>query len=210
MEWMLFSTGSGGGLVPTVQHSPRDDPSSVTAPAAHGLAVLDFAGLTCSAVLAMAVFAPVQRCLPCFSGACPVQRCLPWRSFIVQLGWGRRSFIAQWAVAAGALVGTDSGGGLLARADGAALLGTESGGGLLATDDGAALLGTDSGGGLLASDDGAALLGTDSGGGLLASDDGAAGGLLGSGDDGGLLRRAALPRLWQFLLPLPHLGRSHS
>ncbi|KAJ1210731.1 hypothetical protein NDU88_006093 [Pleurodeles waltl] len=113
------------------------------------------------------------------------------------------------AVSAGDLLGTDSGGGLLTSDDGTALLGTDSGSGLLATDDGTALLGTDYGGGLLATDDGTALLGSDSGGGVLASDDRAGGGLLGSRDNGGLLRRAALPRLWHFL-PLPHLGRSHS
>ncbi|KAJ1090826.1 hypothetical protein NDU88_003954 [Pleurodeles waltl] len=151
----------------------------------------------------MAVFAlfsgacPVQRCLPysavlamavfalfsgaCHGGLCPVQRCLPCSSVLD---------FAVYDLFSGVCHGGPS------LPSGAVASG--------------ALLGTDSGGGLLASDDGAALLGTDSGGGLLASDDGAGGGLLGSGDDGGLLRRAALPRLWRFLLPLPHLGRSHS
>ncbi|KAJ1208190.1 hypothetical protein NDU88_003576 [Pleurodeles waltl] len=236
---MLFSTGSGGGLVPRVHRSPRDGPSSVTAPAAYGLPVLELA------VLALFSGAcPVQRCLPwrslpcsavlaLFSGACRVQRCLPWRSlpcsavldFAVSDLFSSAchgglcpvqqclpcSAVLDFAVS-DLCSGVCHGGPSLPSGAVAAgvLLGTDSGGGLLTSDDGTALLGTDSGGGLLTSDDGTALLGTDSGGGVLASDDRAGGGLLGSWDDGGLLRRAALPRLCRFLLPLPHLGRSHS
>ncbi|KAJ1150419.1 hypothetical protein NDU88_003211 [Pleurodeles waltl] len=89
------------------------------------------------------------------------------------------------AVAAGALLGSDSGGGLLTSDGTCALLGSDSGGGLLTSDDTRALLGSDSGGGLLTSDDTRALLGSDSGGGLLTSDDTRA--LLGSDSGGGLL-----------------------
>ncbi|KAJ1158881.1 hypothetical protein NDU88_011554 [Pleurodeles waltl] len=203
--------------------------------------------LPCSAVLAMAVFALFSGA--CHGGLCPVQRCLPCSEgldFAVSdlcsgVCHGGPS-LPSGAVAAGALLGTDSGGGLRTSDDCAALQGTDSGGGLRTSDDCAALQGTDSGGGLWTSDDCAALLGTDlwtsddcaallgtdsggslrtsddcaallgtdSGDGLRTSDDGAGGGVLGSGEDGGLLCGAALPRLWQLLLPVPHLGRSHS
>ncbi|KAJ1144258.1 hypothetical protein NDU88_010559 [Pleurodeles waltl] len=160
---------------------------------------------------------------------------LGWRSFSGQLGCGWGALLSSWAVAGRALLGSEdgaggallgswavAGGALLGSEDGAggaflgswavagrALPGSEdgAGGGLLGSEDGAggALLGSEdgSGGGLLCSEDGA-------GGGLLCNEDGAGGALLGSGDDGGLLRRAAPPRLAGFLVPLPPLGRNHS
>ncbi|KAJ1205255.1 hypothetical protein NDU88_000690 [Pleurodeles waltl] len=119
--------------------------------------------------------------------------------------------LGSWAVAGGALLGSWAvAGGILLGSwavAGGVLLGSwaVAGGGLLASDDGA-------GGGLLGSDDGAGggLLGSDdeAGSGLLGSDDGAGGGLLANENDGGLLHRAAPPRLPGFLLPLPHLGSS--
>ncbi|KAJ1140574.1 hypothetical protein NDU88_006923 [Pleurodeles waltl] len=165
---MLFSTGSGKGLVTRVQHTPRDGPSCVTGPGANGLAVLSMAVFaqfsgpwpvqrclscqcqTCSAVLSMAVFA-------LFSGHCQGSPSLPSRAVAGGPSW------VSWAMACGALLATwaVAGGGLLGSDD-------EAGSGFLGSDDGA-------GSGLLGSDDGAGggLLGSDSGGGLLGSDDGA-------------------------------------
>ncbi|KAJ1143163.1 hypothetical protein NDU88_009474 [Pleurodeles waltl] len=110
-----------------------------------------------------------------------------------QQGW-------RWPPGAGA------GGGLLGSRAGAGLLGSWAGAG-------SGLLGSgDCGGVLLGSgDDGGGLLGSgDDGGGLLGSWAGAGCGLLGSGDDGSLRRHAALPRLADFLVALPHLGRCRS
>ncbi|KAJ1151733.1 hypothetical protein NDU88_004513 [Pleurodeles waltl] len=208
---------------------------------------LPWRSLICSAVLC-----PVQRCCALFSslhhgGDSLVQRCFAMAGSGLCTGvWHDGPSISSGAVAAGALLGTDSGGGLLTSDNTCALLGNDSGGGLLTSDDTRALLGSDSGGGLLTSDDTRALLGSDSGGGLLTSDDtrallgsdsgsglltsdnthallgcdsggglltsddGAGGGVPAAGEDGALLRRAALTRLCRLPLALHHLWRSHS
>ncbi|KAJ1101318.1 hypothetical protein NDU88_006388 [Pleurodeles waltl] len=163
---------------------------------------------------------PVQRCLTllsltcsavlCHGGLCPVQRCLTLLSDLCIGVWHDRPSVPSGAVAAGALQGTDNGGGFRTSDDTGAFKGTDSGGGLRTSDDTAALQGTDSGGGLRTSDDTGALQGTDSGGGLRTSDDSAGGGVLASREDGSLPRRAAPTRLWRLLLPLHHLGRSQS
>ncbi|KAJ1174488.1 hypothetical protein NDU88_006309 [Pleurodeles waltl] len=186
--------------------------------------------LPCSAVLALVVLAlfsgacPVQQCLPwrslpcpavlalavlalfssaCIGGPCPVQQCLTC-SVVLALavlalfsgaciggpslpswaGAGGPS-LPSWAVAGGALLGSWA-------VAGGALMGSwaVAGGALLGSWAVA----------------GGALLGSwaVAGGALLGSDDEAA------RDDCGLLRCAAPPTLCGFLLPLPHLGRSHS
>ncbi|KAJ1190457.1 hypothetical protein NDU88_007195 [Pleurodeles waltl] len=173
-------------------------------------AVLDFAvsdlfssAFPCSAVFTMAVFSLFSSALPWWSLTCSavlchgcvflVQRCFAMAGSDLCIGeWHDGPSLPSGAVAVGAFLGTDSGGGLLT------------------SDDTAALLGTDSGGGLLTSDDTAALLGTDSGGGLLTCDDSAGGGVPAAGENGALVRRAALPRLCRLLLAPHHLSRSHS
>ncbi|KAJ1192589.1 hypothetical protein NDU88_001896 [Pleurodeles waltl] len=105
----------------------------------------------------------------------------------------------------GVLGSGDGGGGVLGSgAAGGSVLGSGAGcGGVLGSGYG--------GGGVLGSGDGGgSVLGSGAaGGGVLGSGD-SGGGVLGSWNSGGLVRRADLPRLDGFTVPLPRLGWWHS
>ncbi|KAJ1215771.1 hypothetical protein NDU88_003378 [Pleurodeles waltl] len=199
-------TNAGGkdhrGFVPIVLHPATGGHSSVSALGAHGLAVLVaavslaavlVAAVSCSAVLVAtvscsAVLVAVVSCSAVLVAAVSCSAVL-----VAAVSWAATQLLAVLSGPEGLVLAVLSGpAGLVlavtfwpsrAGAGGPFWPSRADGGGLL-----------DSG---------------DDGGGLLGSgDDG--GGLLGSGDDGGLLRRAALPRLAEFLVPLPHLGRCRS